>query len=395
MRELQDYNQPCKEHNMASITKYKKADGTFSFYARIRKLGQAEVKATFPNKTLAKNWIRDTEAAIAAGRYFDQQEATKHTVNDMLKKYEKKIMPKKARSTMLSQKPHLAYWKKEIGKLTLADINSDLISEHEEKLLHTKTSRGEQRAPATVNRYIFLLIGALSVAVKEWKWITENPLKDFKSLDEDNERERFLSKDEQLDNGEIIKGERTRLLEACRNSDNKLLYPAVVLALGTGARRMEIMNLKWSDIDMQRGMIALLNTKNKQRRALYITGHVLEVIKEMRKVQRIDSDLLFPAKAKKVKEGQKAPKVTKPFDLRRAFTSALKEAGIEDFRWHDLRHTAASYLVMNGASLTEIAEILGHKTLQMVQRYSHMSETHVHGVVKDMNKSMFGENGNG
>jgi integrase len=77
-------------------------------------------------------------------------------------------------------------------------------------------------------------------------------------------------------------------------------------------------------------------------------------------------------------------------DLRAPWKSALKKAGVEDFRFHDLRHSAASYLAMNGASLAEIADVLGHKTLQMVKRYAHLSEAHTAGVVASMNEKIFG-----
>jgi len=76
--------------------------------------------------------------------------------------------------------------------------------------------------------------------------------------------------------------------------------------------------------------------------------------------------------------------------LRAPWLAALKKAGVADFRFHDLRHSAASYLAMNGASLAEIAEVLGHKTLQMVRRYAHLSEAHTAGVVSRMNAKIFG-----
>jgi site-specific recombinase XerD len=76
--------------------------------------------------------------------------------------------------------------------------------------------------------------------------------------------------------------------------------------------------------------------------------------------------------------------------LRGAFTAALTAADITDFHWHDLRHCTASYLAMNGASLAEIAEILGHKTLQMVKRYAHLSDGHVSSVIESMNAKIFG-----
>ena len=396
-QEITGLKSTCKENFMATITKRKnkrKSDNTQMWDVRIRQLGY-NLTATFPNKTLASAWAKKTEAEISEGRYLDKQESTKHTVKDMLKRYELEVMPNKAHSTVLAQRSHITYWKDEIGNLTLAEISSALLSEHKGKLLHTKTSRGAKRAHSTVNRYMALISHALTIATKEWQWITENPALNVGNLKEDNERVRFLSEDEEVD-GEVIKGERTRLLEASRASDNKALYPAVVLALSTGARRMEIMNLRWQDIDFKRGMVTLHTTKNKERRALYLTGHALELVKELRKVRRIDSDLLFPAKAKKKKEGQKViQRITRPVDLKRSFATALKKADIEDFRWHDLRHSSASYLAMNGASLAEIAEILGHKTLQMVKRYSHISESHAHSVIEKMNKRMFGENGNG
>ena len=80
----------------------------------------------------------------------------------------------------------------------------------------------------------------------------------------------------------------------------------------------------------------------------------------------------------------------KPIELRKAFASALRVAEITDFKWHDLRHCTASYLAMNGASLAEIAEVLGHKTLSMVKRYAHLSDGHVSNVVASMNAKIFG-----
>jgi integrase len=108
----------------------------------------------------------------------------------------------------------------------------------------------------------------------------------------------------------------------------------------------------------------------------------LEVLKAHANVKRIDTPLLFPGRVRQ----------DKPIDLRTPWKGALAAAEIEDFRFHDTRHSAASYLAMNGASLAEIAEVLGHKTLQMVKRYAHLSEVHTAGVVARMNESIFGKN---
>ena len=98
------------------------------------------------------------------------------------------------------------------------------------------------------------------------------------------------------------------------------------------------------------------------------------------KGRRFDTALVFPDSTGR-----------RPQGIREAFEGAVKRAGIVDFRFHDLRHSAASYLAMNGASLMEIAEVLGHKTLAMVKRYAHLSEAHTQGVVERMTRAVFGE----
>ena len=125
------------------------------------------------------------------------------------------------------------------------------------------------------------------------------------------------------------------------------------------------MSLRWKDIDFNRQVIILQETKNGDRWVLPLAGHALELVKQLSKIRHVNCDFVFPGNDFK-----------KSVDLRTPFENALKRAEIADFRWHDLRHSCASYLAMNGASLAEIAEILGHKTLQMVKRYAHLSEAH-------------------
>ena len=154
----------------------------------------------------------------------------------------------------------------------------------------------------------------------------------------------------------------------------------MILALSTGARFSELMNLRWSDVDMDRGLAYLHETKNNERRAIPIVGLALEKLRALSKVRRIDTDLLFPREDGK-----------KPMTIQKPWRNVLEEAKIEDFRFHDLRHSCASYLAMNGASLAEIAAVLGHKTLAMVKRYSHLSEQHTVSVVASMNEKIFGD----
>jgi len=134
----------------------------------------------------------------------------------------------------------------------------------------------------------------------------------------------------------------------------------------------------WQDIDLELGRIVLLVTKNKDRRGVSVTGEALQELRDLAKVRRIVSDLVFPS-----------PKAEGAYDLRAVFVAAVRDAGITDFRWHDLRHTCASYMAMQGVPLRTIAEILGHRTLQMVQRYSHLSPEHLREAAENLNRRIF------
>ena len=147
------------------------------------------------------------------------------------------------------------------------------------------------------------------------------------------------------------------------------LYLAVILSLTTGARQGEIMSLRWGQIDFTRQVITLHDTKNGERRALPLVGEAFTLLQERSKVRNLKDDRIFPPTGRAKKADH--------LDLRAPWEKALKTAGITNFHCHDLRHTAASYLAMSGVSLVEIAKVLGHRTLAMVARYSHLSDGHI------------------
>jgi integrase len=350
---------------MAAITARSTKDGT-RYRAQIRLKGHPIQTATFKRKTDAKKWVGDTESAIREGRYFKTSEARKHTLGQLIDRYIQEELPKKPKSYD-KQLKQLEWWKDSIGDYTLADVTAPLITEHKNRLHLGKTYRGGQRSAATVNRYLSALSHALTVAANDWEWLEDSPMRKVRKLKEPRGRVRFLSDDE-----------RASLLEACKESTEPYLYPVVVLAISTGPRKSELLNLKWKDVSLQRKTITFEETKNNERRSVHLAGHALELVQQMASVRRIDTDYLFPTS-----------NGSKPIDVRYAFEKAVEEAELSDFLFHDLRHSAASYLAMNGASLAEIAEILGHKTLQMVKRYAHLTETHTAGVVASMNEKIF------
>lgn len=350
---------------MASIIERKGSNGKPTYFVRIRKRGYKPAVASFTRKTDAQRWIYETEAAMRDGRYFERIEGRKHTLREAFKRYLEEFPSDIVRTTQIKR------WDEEIGHRLLSDIQPALIHEVISKWKREPNERGEMRGASTLNRHLSTLSVVFTAAVRDWGWHTRNPLRDVRRQKEPKGRVRYLSDEE-----------RSKLLEVCRNSPCSFLYVIVVLALSTGMRKAEILNLRWSDIDLEKGIIILLNTKNKTPRRVALRGHALEVLKRHAKVRRIDTDFLFPGELTAVNE--------KPYDFKKPWAQAVKAAKLENFVFHDLRHSCASYLAMGGATTLEIAEVLGHKTLDMVKRYAHLAESHTAKVVERMNEKIFG-----
>lgn len=347
---------------MATINKHVGKNGKVTYRVRVRVKGHPTVSATFDRLTDAKAWARQTDADLRAGRYLEKMESKRRTLNELLDEYEKRRLPSKAKATQHNQKRQLAWWRDRLGDYSLASITPAKLNECINDLMDGG------RSGATTNRYLAPLSAAFTFAVKDLGWMDDNPMRKITKPKEPRGRVRFLSADE-----------RQRLLEACRESSNPQLYPAVLLALCTGMRKGEQFSLTWRQVDLNTGRIILEDTKNGERRTVVATGPALEELRKLAKVRRLDSEYVFPGKVK-----------GEPIDLERPWRQALKRAEIEDFRWHDLRHSFASELAMSGATLAEIAEAMGHKTLAMVKRYAHLTEGHVSSVVERMTARVFG-----
>lgn len=345
---------------MATISKRTNADGSTSYKVQIRLKGYPPESASFERKTDAQQWAQKVEADIKAGRHFGTSK--RHTFNELAAEY----MPH------AKDKERLKYWQGVFGHNLLSEITPARISKERDRLLNEETDRyttaatGDpiadakreklKRSGATVNRYLASLSVALSYAVKTLQWLESNPCEKIQKPSENKGRVRFLSDDE-----------RAALLQATESHAD--LYLAVILALSTGARQSEVMSLRFGQIDFTRKIITLHDTKNGDKRALPLVGKAFELLQQRAKVRALNDDRIFPA--------SKLAKKSDYIDLRQPWEKALKQAGIVDFHWHDLRHTAASYMAMSGVSLVEISKILGHRTMQMVSRYSHLSEGHI------------------
>ena len=355
---------------MATIEVRKSCSKT-SYRARVRTKGYPEISASFARKTDAKRWAAGIEADIHSGRYFSE---THHTLSDAIKRYSDQYLPQLKDAAKRSQ--HLSWWDNQIGHMRLSNIKSDTISKCR-SILQTQPStfgrhQGRPRSDATVNRYLASLSAMFTFAVNEWEWVDKNPCCKLKKLREGSGRTRFLIQDEP-----------SSLLTACRAEvEHPELELIVLIAMTTGMRRGEILNLRQSDIDRKRGRILIRESKNGDSRSVPLVSQVQSALNALSTVTSIRRDaLLFP---------QPGTNSEKPLVIDRLWQRARAAAELTDFRFHDLRHTAASYLAMEGAGLREIADILGHKTLAMVKRYSHLTEDHKHQTVSRMADRVLG-----
>jgi integrase len=278
------------------------------------------------------------------------------TLNQLLTLYEQDILPTKAPATQYQTSRIFLKIRHDLGHIFLTDLTPAVLRQWRDTL----KARGYQ--PGSVRRFLFILSGVLSAAVKEFELLAENPLRKIRYPAEQHGRVRYLSDEE-----------RHRLLDACQQSRCAALYPLVMLALATGGRKQELLQLRWVDVDLEQGSVRFLHTKNKHPRSVPMEGPALEVLRAWAPQQPAGMGYVFPSV-----NGAKGRHVTS------AWYMARERAGLPGFRFHDLRHSFASYLAMSGASLIEIADLLGHKTLAMVRLYAHLSPAHTRGVVSRM-----------
>ena len=350
---------------MATIEKRTQADGTTSFRVKIRLKGYPMETATFERSTDATNWIKKTEAAIKANRHFG--ESKRHTLNELIDEYVNTPQHKRLKSAE-DMRQRLGWWRKHHGEKLLQDFTTAVIAKARDKLLQEnltfpkrcddgvvrRVEIDKKRSSATVNRYLAALSSICKLGVNELGWLERNPVERVSKLKEHTGRVRYLDE-----------FELPRFLVACRKHND--LYLAVLLSLTTGGRQAEIMGLRWSQVDLKhrRATLHTGTTKNDDSRVLSLVGEAYTLLLERHKVRDEKEDRIFPPAV--------AAEKSSFVNLRTPFITALAEAHITNFKWHDLRHTCASYLMMNGVSSLEISKVLGHRTMAMVSRYAHLA----------------------
>ncbi len=313
----------------------KKGDWYIDYYADGRRLREK----VGPSKKLAQDVLRKRKVQIAEGWFLDIKQETKIKFRDFAKTYlEKHAIPNK-KSWKKSDAVSLVRLVPFFGESYLYEIKPLDIIDY-------KAQRFEEVSAATVNRELACLKVMFSKAI-EWELVSENPVKKVKFYKEDNRRLRYLEKEEI-----------ERLLANCPAS----LRAIVILAISTGMRKSEIQHLRWRDVDFANNVITLLITKNGEVRHIPLMSYALEALKTQNR--HPSSDYIF------------CDTGGLPFNFRKSFETALRKSDIFGFRFHDLRHTFASHLAMSGVDLNTIRALLGHKSLDMTLRYSHLSKSH-------------------
>ena len=321
--------------------------------------GERKRECVGANKKVAETVLAKRRVAISEGKYLDVVKKEKIKFNVFAQEY-LNVHSKQHKKTWKTDSFHI----KDLGEFFNGKFLYEITAQDVERF---KMERSKQKigtsektiSPATINRQLGTLRGLLNKAVA-WGKLQSSPMKSVQFLKEPAGRLRFLETEE------IVK-----LLSNCSPS----LRPIVVLAVFTGMRRGEILGLKWNNIDYKRGIITLLDTKNGQKREVPMSDTVKNAIIQVRK--HPGSPYVFCNE-----HGQGR------HDIRKSYATALKKSAIIGFRFHDLRHTFASQLVMSGIDLNTVRELLGHKDITMTLRYSHLAPRHRQHAVDILSKKL-------
>ncbi len=349
---------------MRGIQKIPNKDGTKSYRAQVRlNDGLPPQSKSFPTLMEARAWKAQEETKRRQGMYFPTMTSKQNKLDELIDRYIAKVLPSKPKNARNTQQ-HLLWWKTQLGNLSLNKISADVISQTRDLLLDKPNRDGNPLSPKTVNRYLASLSVALTYGVEECGWLHTNPCLLLSKFNEGPSRNRLLSREE-ID----------KLLEACKKSKSKNLYPMIFLAMRSGMRLGELQKLEWIDVNLSQNVVFLRDTKNGLPRSVPLSNEAKAVLEKIAPIQ-YRKGLVFQNKY----SGSKA-------SIYKAFYKALALAGINDLHIHDLRHLFCTTAAQSGASILQIKAITGHQTLQQLSRYTHIEGAHLKHIVDDVDKA--------
>lgn len=344
---------------MASIgPRYDRDQNLIGWQARVIRKGYPTSSKTFRSKKDAEQWARSIENEMDKGIWRDRSEAEHTTLKDALNRYAQEIIPTKKSGDR--EMGYLRQWQsRPIAKRFMASIEGQDVA------ASVREMEAEGKGPNTIRLHLALLSHLFNVARKEWRMSSiDNPVELVRKPKLPQGRDRRLVDDEE-----------TRLLDACDEGVTTWLRPAVIFGVETAMRAGEILEtwrylkdaegnkvktkvsngLQWSDIDLKKRTAHLPNTKNGEARTVPLSSRAVQVLQSL--PRSMNDGRVF---------------CTTYEGIHQAFARTCKRAGIEDLHFHDLRHEATSRLFEKGFNHMEVSAITGHKTLQMLKRYTHL-----------------------
>ncbi len=336
---------------MATIEKRQRNKGVV-YKAKVRVKGHPSVSQTFKKLSEAHEWAEETEEALRNGGYIGDDPPGDRDFIGALDRYLVEVTSKKKPNTRdrdnVSEKPLRKFFRGQ----TLIGISSEQVATYRDKRAKTVSS-------STILKELALLSHIYTVANRDWGLQLTNPVTKIRKPTVARGRTRFLS--------EL---EAKILLDICCESRNKKLYAYVLLLVHSGMRPSEAAGITWGQVDFKNFIADLTETKTEPRRAPFSKKAAAALLQIQPQNWQPEDWVFLP-------ENVTAYVKKRPNRyFQRSFDNAVRYAELQDFTMHDLRHTAASYLIMAGVDLRTLAEILGHKSMDMVMRYSHLIDSH-------------------
>jgi integrase len=332
---------------MASIIKT--PSGTWK--AIIRKRGYPTTIKTFRTKRDADDWSRGVEDEMVRQVYVNRNNAERLTVAAALDRYQREVSPTKKASTQQRETSRFATLRDFFGAYSLAAVTPDLVGRFRDQRL------AEGLASNTVRLDLALLGHLYVTAIREWSiGLTYNPVQMIRKPSPGAARDRRLSADEQ-----------EQLAAAVAEHSNPMLRWIVTIAVESGMRSSEIVTLTRDQVDLRRRVVRLSETKNGSPRTVPLTVKAADALRDAlaNPIRPINTDLVFFGEPGA--DGKR-----RPYVFNRVWQRIVKKLELSNFRFHDLRHEAVSRLVEAGFSDQEVAAISGHKSMQMLKRYTHL-----------------------
>ena len=307
--------------------------------AQLRHRGMRPVCKTFHTKTEATRWARQLESEFDRGQYVDRTEAERTTFGELIERYLVEVTPLKKSARNEAQR--LKFLKRHFGMISLAALRPTHIAEFRDARLRAGLSG------SSVVKEMNSLAHVIDVAIMDWDIpLHSNPAKLVRRPKVSRGRDRRLLPDEE-----------TRLFVSCGNSNARMLLPIVRFAIETAMRLGEILSLEWSNVDLAQRIATLPDTKTGDARQVPLSTVALSAIASL---------------PRHLKDGRVFWAWSRADSLEHAWHRAVTAAGIKNLRFHDLRHEGVSRLFEIGLNPMEVAAISGHKTLQMLKRYTHL-----------------------